>query len=968
MAALTQINRAVRGLPISAAPAFVAAPYAVPDVQAGDASRGVIPSTTGFPLPTVSASVAMSDGTTHAHPYTFQTSDIGKTGTFTVSASSVLGSATATATPFTVKAPLTAVGQNLLGSNTTRPLDYEPGVFLNNAGQCGRVFWFPGTNTTGVPVDANGWPTVAFDYLITSQIGTDDGQLPNGTRPCSIRSVGQATAVTCAGGTISNVTLDADGVTTHFQLVTPAATNVTLKFSGPIQYLDIPRDGVTPTYGGPEFYPPAVAHFASMAAFRTMDVAWTNYRTGEINWSDRPPERGVTAPSFGGYGSIWSHERLIRFINAVAAYPGSKLKLVHYNIPGLVTTAYAASCATLLNSNLSAPGVSIRPAYGNEQWNSAAPAPNYFSLNSLAACADARTVAGWVVSSRSNYGPTDAGGSGFNNIASVSRVSNVVTVTTTNALNPAIVNGATPLIDHLTDSSWNAGIPGATGGAQNAVTGFTVLSPTSFSYTQPQTAADATLTSTTGQNLGFYFNPSSTIVADATTYDINSLYIKYYVRALAGVSTAWRAVRPQDKFCLEWQQYGNGGWSAFRAGMTSDPVFVRYANWFAQQSGGGSATLANFVDSIAIAPYTHLTTQYYSMTAGSNQVLGVPYASEYVSGDAITVSGAGTSGGTLTTTVVSGSGTTLTVADNAVTSATYGQVKPLAGANNATFAASWKGYADTFGLQALHAQAYITTKYGLKSIAYEGANESPTADLPAMTDAQAISLNASAGIGTNFAHIMDNWFSGGHDEFFSFSNAPGWADDPFNFQLKTWTDTTSPKVAAFNAYTGNRVYSNINSDGAGGCICYAKWCIATGASLSNANPSYPATSAFPGTPGPGGVLNWPTNTVERYADWPIVIDRAGTYQVILNACDSSVGTTAHIRIDDFTTDVGTVIVLGTGAGDSATSAPADSAPLLVTFTQRGRHNLRVRFPPTGTDGPGTGVRAGIAQVRVVPLA
>lgn len=642
------------GLPLFIGPSLSGVPYVATDTWAGD-SLDITPAaaTPGFPIPVPLysltaqvAGVSKGDATT----YVVAAPDVGQSLVVTQSSSNSKGFASANASAVTPVAAQYAWSQGLLGGNCSNAVYYGATQFLNNAGQCGRLPFFA-YNTTSSDyaggLDTGGWPTAAFTYEISAATAAGDGQLPNSTTlaagyyQCAIRSVGQATTVSafqqCTVSNITNVspyTGINDGVTTYFRLAIAANQNPCLLFSGGIQYLDIPRDGVTLTYGGPEFWGVNLAHFAQESVLRLMDVCLPNGNT-ETVWSDRntlTPEYGPTQPG----PTYWSWERRARFIKAVAQYPGSRVQEVWINPPGQIDTTatqsnnYAYQLPTLLNSLLSGVSVQLVVEDSNEPWNGAF---SQYTFNLNAVYKETQCFP-YYQSTPSNISSIVGNGDG------------TVTVNTTSPLSAipvpdgstfAVTNGMGIVVNYQQGNAvWGAGSitpdPNYTVDGTVVTVPVTVLTTTSFKYTA-NGVPTGTLPAAGGSvQLAIFCNPGSTLLKDGTSINLYDIGNKVTVRRTYQMQQIWSVVRPQDRFILGLQQYGSSAPGA----MTSNRMHFPYAKYI----GGGSDA---WYYGAAVAPYVKATGLVFSGvgTAGGTTITGVPWAATAVVGDQIRINAGG---------------------------------------------------------------------------------------------------------------------------------------------------------------------------------------------------------------------------------------------------------------------------------------------------------------------------------------
>ena len=450
----------------------------------------------------------------------------------------------------------------LLGGNLRATADYSSIRYYQNALLDSRGFGVAGTFTggnSGVALDANGWPTVPTRLVVTNASdATHDGNLPAGTYHCSYQSSGQTTNVSITSSVnaaiINKVNLG-DGLTTTFDLVmsgTPGNNQAMFDFSGPVQNLVIARTGAASSVTTGQLNPEALTYFKQFTCLRMMDFLQTNNST-VVTWANRTP----FVPSFRG-----SLENAIDFCNAVYAEPGSKLKSAWINLPPQADDNFGLQAATLLNGRGNN-SIQWIVEVGNEPWNFAF---LQFGQNLDAGCAEIQAV--------SNYAQTTK------LVSSVVRASNVTTVTLSTALPSYITNGASAVV-WCDDGTFARGTVAAP---------ITVTVTGSNTFTYPDVAADATLGAT---NFAAFFNITSNLVTDNTSAALWDMAPKYYVRRTFAIWNQWKTVRPQDKFVINLQMYGNNSYVGYD---NFPPPHFKYAQFL----GGGSAT---WLWGAAIAPY-----------------------------------------------------------------------------------------------------------------------------------------------------------------------------------------------------------------------------------------------------------------------------------------------------------------------------------------------------------------------------
>lgn len=1024
-----QLNAILLGLPRYTGPSFTTSPYLTPDIWEGDVVDGQAGTfNAGYPHATSTISV-LKDGVSQGPTYTTVTGDAGKTLAYHQALVNPMATAADDATPAVVVAPVKAWDLGLLGGNCSAPTDYTVLQFLNNGGQGGRAFQAysstgsPSANYTG-GYDSNGWPTATFSFVLTAQIGGLDGQLKAGTYQCSFRSPGHATNIVpsaCNGCTVSGISQDADGITTHFQLVLPFATNAVLSFDGGIQYLDVPRDGVTPTWGGPEFWAPNLAHFAQFSVLRLMDLCQTNGNTESV-WADRNIKRPEYGPIQPGYSYSW--ERLFRFVKAVVQYPGSRVQTVLINPPGNTDTSqanatnYAYQLASVANTVLAGVSVSLVGEWGNEPWN------NAFLLcasNRIQAQVEAKTLTGY---------PTGAGVL-INQIASVvSNGDGTATVTLNYPLNAvqqqdgstfAITNGMQMVMNHQTlNSTWGAG--SVTPDPNNTVDGtvvsvaVTVPSPTGTTFIYPTNgtpANGATVGAPSGSNqYAFYFNLASTLIKDGYSLNLYDIGHKLQARRAYQAWQKWTSVRPGDTMFLGLQQYGGAGSGA----VTTPPVEFPYAKYI----GGGSNS---WCSGAAVAPYIFATGLPYtgSATAGGTSITGVPWAATAVVGDQITVKGAGSGGTNLATTVAAGSsGTTLNIADTILTTVNAGSSATISyvACPSATFVGAISGATLTVssmtsgtirvGMQFNGTPATIAFNTrilsqltgtaggaGTYSVSVSQTVASVTM-VAAQTDGLVNAMNASlVSFGASLAsHIYTckrwGWrpivYEGGPDtqafptqQVAIHSNPAmqtvmtGLLDAWFNQDGKEfcyyWIAPSLVSNVAQGAWSALQSYNDTASPKYAGVVGYASRVL----TMQNAYGA-PGSFAPLGSAGAyvqnttqaqqflnfytaNGMLAYTSNSVDRRFEITFTFPRARRWALTGLGSDSVAGTTADVYLDG--TLVGTMTLPNSGNASNGATVPGAMTTLPLGPLTRGTHRIKVDFPV------GRGQNVGIFSITPV---
>lgn len=1019
-------------------------PYIGTDLWVGDTPDiSAAPVTPGFPVPSpLSTHVLTVGGVVKGDPasYTVVSGDIGHATTDTqTSANGYVVSATSAAvTPI---AALKAWDLGYLGGNSSAPASSTSLQVLNNAGQAGRLPFYVYNNTSSTyagSLDANGWPTAAFSYLITATSGGLDGQLPAGTYNGSFRSVGQATTMTVTAGTLVSTSLTNpntginDGVTTYFTITNPAASNLVLNFSGAVQYVDIPRDGVTYTYGGPEFWDTNLAFFSQQSVVRWMDLC-NAVNSTEVLWSDRNtvrPEYGVTAPSNGGtLGAAYSWERLFRYAKALLQYPGSRLQTLWINPPGLIdpTVAnadnYAYQLPTLMNTALAGLSVQVMVELGDEPWNASLGGTGMiFAANVNKAISEIHMLP-WYVSFTNNVSSIVGNGDG----------TVTVTLTTASLSNIplpdgstfTITNGMALVVNHQTlNSTWGAGsiTPDPNYAADGTVVSVAVttggaLAANQFKYTANGTPS-GTLAAPSGSNqLAMFFNLASNLIKDGTSVNLFSIGTKVNVRRTFQAAQVWHTVRPQDRFVLNLQQYGQ---TPSAGGMTTSPVSFTYGKYI----GGGSLS---WLYGTAEAPYVFATgLPFGTATSGTTFVTGVAFAATAVVGDQVKIQGAGPAGATLTTTVAAGSsGTTLNITDTISTTA----LGANSGGTNiisyvygpsTTVTASIDGTTGVMTVTAgsglmvgmmgngtpvnlafntrIQSQLTGTTGgAGTYQLSMPQATIASTSISFAQTDGLVAAMISSIPIFAEVlaAHVYTNlrWglvplvYEGGPDneampnQQIAIQTNPAMQtlvtnllDVSFNQGIKLFCFYSWAPIRYNNSTQGEwaalQSYADTASPKHAGLAGYATRQLAYADAVSPGLTFGPSGSAgayveglsqlkngWQGFNATTGMLYCSGSTIDRTLEILRCLPRGRRFGIKVTGSDSAAGTLADIYIDGVLK--GTVTMANNGTGASNGTVPGDSTVLQLGELTRGAHRVMVDFPV------GRGTNVGIFGITLV---
>lgn len=1017
--------------PIFNPPILVGVPYLAPDLWVGDSVDFVEAplQTVVYPTPaTVDTAFVNGVNKGAAGVYTITSGDVTAGSLILTQVTSNSQGAVSVSSPAVNPiAVQKAWDQGLLGGNTSGATYYTVQQFLNNAGQGGKqqlfVYQNTGANYAG-GFDANGWPTSAFTVEVTAQIGGLDGQLPAGTYNCSWRSVGQATSLTGGNGgtgfaitnisTTHPITHVNDGVTTYFTLTNPFASNTTLDFNGAIQYLDIPRDGVTYTYGGPEFWSTNLAFWAQQSVLRLMDLC--NCTGPETTHTEREaafPETGTTRPC-----TQYSLTRIARWIKAVCQYPGSRVQTVVFNAPGLmdptVTQAnnLAFTIPTMLNSVLAGIGVQIVVEPGDEPWN-ASLGPALIYRGNLTTMETETKCLPYYPGEVSNI--SSIVGNNDGTVTVTLSTPTLANIPLPDGSSFTITNGMQCIVNYQQGNAvWGAGsvIPdpnNAVDGTVNPVTVTTggALGANQFKYTANGTP-NGTLPPASGSvQLAIFFGLTSNLLKDGLTLNLYDMGNKVQVRRTYQCQQVWSAVRPQDKFLLNLQQYGK----TVAAAMTGSKFSFPYSKYL----GGGSDA---WCWGASVAPYVKPTGLPFTGTAtsGGTAVTGVPWAATAVVGDQVKINGAGAGGTNLSTTVVSGSGTTLNVADTILTTVSAGTIDYIYGPSTSvtasisgttmtvtagsgimigmmgngtpatlapntrilsqltgtaggtgtyqlsvsqTVSSTTIAFAQTDGLVnamlsavpnfalTLANHIYMSMRWNKRRIVYEGGP-----DTQAFPNQQ-VAIHTNPAMQTVVSTLLDAWFNQGGQEFMYYTGAAATFVNSASgawSALQSYTDTASPKYAAIVGYATKGLafadaYEPGLTFGPGGT---------PGAYTQGISQ---ASSGWAGFFTANGMVAAAGGSGHRWLEILRNIPRGRRYAIKVAGTDTAIGTLADIYIDG--TFMGTVTLPANGNGTSAGTVAGDSTTLQLGELSRGPHRVMVDFPAN------RGTNVGIFSITLI---
>jgi hypothetical protein len=731
--------------------------------------------------------------------------------------------------PGTTIGDLGYLGVNMAGSN-----DYTFGYLHNNVLLDTRGFTAPGTGGTTTPLDANGLPTGSATLCFnTTPDASTNGPVAPGNYWLNVYSVGQTVTATLSGHgyvTMGAGVAQGDGITIRYP-VTVASTGMGVSFtafftfSGAMSAMpEMARNGAPTMSGLPVFCDDALVYYSQFSVIRAMDFLNPNLRT-DTSWATRPGNWPLRA-----YGGTNSWEKLVALFNAIAAYPGSKLKNVLINIPISADTSYAGFLSAYLNTLGLTSSVQVYVQRANEHWNTGQAA--YWPLLNLGV-AELNCVANYGVATPTI---TSIGTDGTNaTFTFLNPVSTYIPGATVGTTTPCVVVG---------------GAFGFTVGTKAAPATATVTGTNTL--TVPTTATwNSTANGGIGGYVGIVFNLASSLVADGVMPDVFHAGAKYWVRQTWQDQQAWAVNRPQDRFFLD-MSISNGSGNA--GGGSSIPIEMTYAAYL----GGGMPT---WLYAVAPAPYVQSTTASTNLNALFTELNGL------------------------------------------ITSKLDGQVR------------SYRYWANLMGL---HLMAYEMGP---------DLQATPSLVVQAMTDARMNTVQAS---------LLNMWFSNGGEHVAAFTGTPGAFTNVAQGGwpiAQSYTDTTSPKLAAILAYFTNTI------------------------SLANVYGS-PGTIDIPSRyeAGSGAVLNGMFGwfSAGKYVDVMAAIPVAGSYTLTLNGT-SKLSNVVTFYLDPTISsngaNIGNSTLVATGGGwnvDNSTAAVPVSNPITLTLAA-GIHTLRL-FPTAVSTG------------------
>lgn len=299
-------------------------------------------------------------------------------------------------------------------------------------------------------VNASGWPNV--DHRVIFSAGNENPDIL-GTYQGTFMGAAPAN-LSALGGTISNYT--PGGSTFTFQVVQADTETCTIFFSGvPSNYGGCRLILVGEDQSGNTVLRPQIKTHSQRYAYgamRWMDAFFTNGNPSQKSWATR----GKRAT-----GAVVPLEKIIAAQNEI----GGDLWL---NIPTMAADDYVTGMVTTAIAQLAA-GKSVILEYSNEPWNPGNGFDQYTWIHALSKAA----VKGIYHNQL-----------GYNEIASISRTSNVVTVTLTHALPAWFVTTVTADLV-MTDTSFSA-------------SGVTMTKTSSNAFTYPLAGANGSASSLNG--------------------------------------------------------------------------------------------------------------------------------------------------------------------------------------------------------------------------------------------------------------------------------------------------------------------------------------------------------------------------------------------------------------------------------------------------------------------------------------
>jgi hypothetical protein len=450
-----------------------------------------------------------------------------------------------------------------VGGNVDMALDYTFGYLHNNALLDTRGFTATGTGSTTVPLDSNGLPTgpASLDFNTTPS-PTANGPLAPGSYYLNVYSAGQTVTATLSGHgyvTMGTGVAQGDGITIRYP-VTVASTGMgtsftaAFNFSGAMSAVpELARNGAPSMAGQPTFCDDALTHYSKFGSLRLMDFLLTNTRQ-DTTWATRPGNFQLHA-----YTQPYSWEKMVAFINAVVAYPGSKVKAIFINIPPYADQAYVSSLATFLNTLGLTSSVQLYIQRANEQWNA------QFTCHTVylhSAMSELNCIANYGLSGDTLH------------ITSIVTDGAKATFTTLNPVSTYFVGDSAPCV--VVGGAFGFSVGSKAAPATASVTG-------TNTFTVPTTATwNSTANDGIGGYVGVIFNLASTLIADGVMPDVFHAGSKWYVRLAYSDQQAWSAIRPQDRWYMDLQLYGAEG----PGGGNSPPIEHAYAAYL----GGGSSS------------------------------------------------------------------------------------------------------------------------------------------------------------------------------------------------------------------------------------------------------------------------------------------------------------------------------------------------------------------------------------------
>lgn len=625
-----------------------------------------------------------------------------------------------------------------------------------------------------------------------------------------------------------------------------------------------------------------------------LDFLQTNNRT-DITWAQRPTN--YSGPQLTADVTSW--ERAWAFIQAVLAYPGSKLKTWMVNIPPYANDDYTTQLATLFTT-MGVPARLVELEYANEPWNYASVYRSHGF--EWAALNSAQGLSNYQVISTYNSGQPSAlyQGPGIQISGMSIDTAGLCTVTLAAACSsyldavtglPFIVNGASIVVSCAT-LLYNKNSAAANTAATMTVSN---VSGSTFQYSTGVAGAGGSFTGGT-PNTTIFFNPSSVYLADNLGWTVTMMRVKWSVYRTFQAQAMWRAVRPKatygEKFYLNMQPFGD----VTSAPNRLPPFEFQYSNYLGGSPNTNGAC-SSWLDAIAVATYC------------------VP------------------------------SGTVAAYAD------LYDPAKATSLYTNL----NGTGIAVSIDHRS-RAQVYQSLINRLQPSSYEGGIALQTAS----SSAFAVQSFTDPLTETYLTAHMDTVLKNGVSRYVNYSNTPrvvvngstgnsAWQSvQYFNDSIVSTDANYSARRAAQDKYATLVSYTNINgSDLTTLDIAnYQNATELTGSGQSN------------GINGTNGALYWNSaTTLGRNVDWVYCVNSLAARQIFVDGTDSQA---TPVKVYAYPPDLGAPIFIGTvhlpvngitNSGTGSTVGPCPD-PLTWTPTLAGPWVIRAMLDPNTGTGPG----------------